>query len=41
MPATGRLICTPASMSDRLEPQTDAIDDDPLDSKMSDTTRIV
>src|ERR687890_3827 len=41
MPATGRLIGTPASISDRLEPQTEAIDDDPFDSKMSDTTRIV
>ena len=41
MPATGRLSGTPASMSDSDEPQTDAIDDDPLDSKMSDTTRIV
>ena len=41
MPATGRLIGTPASISDRLEPQTDAIDDEPFDSKMSDTTRIV
>src|SRR5919107_270354 len=41
MPATGRLIGTPASMSDSEEPQTDAIEDDPLDSRMSDTTRIV
>ena len=28
-------------MSDSEEPQTDAIDDEPLDSRMSDTTRIV
>ena len=28
-------------MRDRLEPHTDAIDEDPFDSKMSDTTRIV
>ena len=41
MPATGRLIGTPASISERLEPHTDAIDDEPFDSKMSDTTRIV
>src|SRR4051794_41963690 len=41
MPATGLRIGTPASISDRLEPQTDAIDDDPFDSRMSDTTRIV
>src|SRR5918997_2531658 len=41
MPATGRAFATPASNTDRLEPQTDAIDDDPFDSRMSDTTRIV
>ena len=41
MPATGRLIGTPASISDSDDPQTDAIDDEPLDSRMSDTTRIV
>ena len=41
MPATGALIGTPASISDSDEPQTDAIDDEPLDSRMSETTRIV
>src|SRR3712207_9588252 len=41
MPATGALSGTPASISDSEEPQTDAIDDEPLDSRMSDTTRIV
>src|SRR4051794_41689175 len=41
MPATGRLSGTPASISDSDDPQTDAIDDEPLDSRMSDTTRIV
>src|SRR5918999_1463949 len=41
MPATGALIGTPASISDSVEPHTEAIDDDPLDSRMSDTTRIV
>src|SRR5919205_4530161 len=41
MPATGALIGTPASISDRVEPQTEAIDEEPLDSRMSDTTRIV
>src|SRR5919202_7142312 len=40
-PATGRLIGTPASMSDSEEPQTEAIELEPLDSRMSDTTRIV
>src|ERR687889_2805663 len=40
-PATGRLSGTPASISDSEEPHTEAIDDDPLDSRMSDTTRIV
>src|SRR5919112_3833981 len=41
MPATGALIGTPASIRDSDDPQTDAIDDEPLDSKMSETTRIV
>ena len=41
MPATGALIGTPASISESDDPQTDAIDDEPLDSRMSDTTRIV
>ena len=41
MPATGRLIGTPASMSDRLDPHTDAMEDEPLDSRMSETTRMV
>ena len=39
MPATGRVIGTPASISDSELPQTEAIDEDPLDSKMSETTR--
>src|ERR687890_2655206 len=41
IPATGRLIGTPAFISERLEPHTDAIDDEPFDSKMSETTLIV
>src|SRR3954464_5450613 len=41
MPATGRSTGTPAFISERLEPHTDAIDDEPFDSRMSDTTRIV
>ena len=41
MPATGALIGTPASISDSEEPQTEAIEEEPLDSRMSDTTRIV
>src|ERR671916_2439744 len=41
MPATGALIGTPASISDSDDPHTDAIEDEPLDSRMSDTTRIV
>src|SRR6266496_6461719 len=40
-PATGRLIGTPASISERLEPQTEAIDDDPFDESVSETSRIV
>jgi hypothetical protein len=41
IPATGRLIGTPASISDSDDPQTEAIEDEPLDSKMSETTRTV
>ena len=41
MPATGRVSGTPASIRDREEPQTEAIELEPLDSRMSDTTRIV
>src|SRR5260370_37302957 len=39
-PATGAFKGTPASISDNDAPQTVAIDDDPFDSKMSETTRI-
>ncbi len=41
MPATGRTNGTPASIKDSDDPQTDAIEDEPFDSKMSETTRIV
>ena len=40
-PATGALSGTPASISDSEEPHTEAIDEEPFDSRMSDTTRIV
>ncbi len=40
-PATGAFSGTPASISDSEEPHTEAIDEEPLDSRMSDTTRIV
>src|ERR687885_51663 len=41
MPATGALSGTPACIRERLEPQTEGIDDEPFDSKMSETTPIV
>ena len=41
MPATGSLTGTPASMRARLPPQTVAIDEDPFDSRMSETRRRV
>ena len=41
MPATGVLIGTPASISASVPPQTDAIDELPFDSRISDTMRIV
>jgi hypothetical protein len=41
MPATGALIGVPESMSDMLEPHTEAIDVEPFDESTSETTRIV
>ena len=41
MPATGRFIGTPASISASEVPQTVAIEDEPLDSVISETTRMV
>ena len=41
MPDTGRLIGTPASISDSEVPHTVAIDDEPLLSVISLTTRSV
>jgi len=41
IPATGALIGTPASIRDKVPPQTVAIDDEPLDSRMSDTILMV
>src|SRR5438309_1494053 len=41
MPATGSVIGTPASISASVPPQTEAIDDEPLDSRISETTRTV
>ena len=41
MPATGRVRGTPASISASEEPQTEAIEDEPLDSVISDTMRMV
>ena len=40
IPATGAFSGTPASINASDAPQTDAIDDEPLDSVMSDTIRI-
>jgi hypothetical protein len=41
MPATGRDSGTPASISASEAPHTVAIDEEPLDSVMSERTRIV
>ncbi len=41
MPATGALSGTPASISESDAPHTDAIEDEPFDSVISETTRIV
>ena len=40
MTMTGDLIGTPASIKDRLVPQTDAMELDPFDSVISETTRM-
>ena len=40
IPATGARMGTPASIRAMLEPHTDAIELDPFDSVISDTTRI-
>ena len=41
MPATGALIGTPASISDRLDAQTDAIEVEPFELSTSETRRSV
>ena len=41
MPATGWVRGTPASIMERQPPQTLAIEDEPFDSVMSETTRMV
>ncbi len=41
MPPTGVLIGTPASIRDSAPPHTEAMDELPLDSRISDTTRMV
>ena len=41
IPATGLAIGTPAAISDMVVPQTVAIEEEPFDSKISDTTRMV
>ena len=41
MPDTGALIFTPASIKANVPAQTVAIDDDPFDSKISETTLMV
>ena len=41
MPETGALIGTPASISARVEPRTEPIDEEPFDSSVSETRRIV
>src|SRR3989338_2989553 len=40
MPATAASMGTPASMSESDDPQVDAMEEEPLEDMMSDTTRI-
>ena len=39
MPATGALIGTPAAISERVDPQTEAIEVEPLEASTSETSR--
>ncbi len=39
-PETGALMGTPASMRANVEPQVEAIEEEPLDSRTSETTRM-
>ena len=41
IPATGAFNGTPASISAKLLPQTEAMELEPLDSVISDTTRML
>jgi len=41
IPATGALSGTPASIIASVPPHTEAIDEEPFDSRMSDTMRTV
>ena len=41
MPEIGALIGTPASISAIVEPHTEPIEDEPFDSSVSETSRIV
>ena len=41
MPATGLVIGTPAAIRPSVAPQTEAIELEPFDSRMSEITRIV
>ena len=41
IPATGLLIGTPAAIRPSVAPHTEAIEEEPLDSRMSEITRIV
>jgi hypothetical protein len=41
MPETGALIGTPASIRASVEPHTEPIDEEPFDSSVSETSRIV
>ena len=40
MPATGAMIGTPASMRDKQPPQIEAIEVEPLEAMISETTRM-
>ena len=41
MPATAAFKGTPASIKDKDDPQTEAIEEEPLDSVISETMRMV
>ncbi len=41
IPETGRMIGTPASIKDKVEPHVEAMEEDPLEANTSETSKLV